>query len=48
MAGLDDYTEPECQFTDCEAAAEETVEHDRHGTIRVCETCANLWGESDE
>jgi hypothetical protein len=44
---LDEYAAPECQFADCDADAEETVEHPNHGEIQVCATCAQLWEETN-
>lgn len=34
---------PECQLSDCEAAATATVEHPEYGGIQVCRTCSRLW-----
>ena len=45
---LNDYAAPSCQFRDCEADAEETRDHPRHGEVQVCSTCARLWGAADD
>jgi len=34
---------PECQLSDCNAAATTTVEHPDYGEIHVCDTCSRLW-----
>lgn len=44
---LDDYGRPECQFADCEAEAETTREHPRHGEVQVCSNCAELFDVAD-
>lgn len=45
---LNDYAAPSCQFRDCEADAEETRDHPRHGEVQVCSTCAALWDGGNE